>query len=105
MNNFYSDHLIHGSPKLHKLSIFFSSIIIHGYCPPEMMYGEMVPVPKVTGSSNSDDFRAITLGSIIAKLLDIILLNFCQETLQTYNLQFGFKNVVLQHVVHLFCKM
>ena len=92
MNNLYSDHIIHGSPKLHKLiSIFFSSIIVHGYCPPEMMYGEMVPVPKVTGSSNSDDFRAITLGSIIAKLLDIILLNFCQETLQTCNLQFGFK--------------
>ena len=91
MNNLYSDHLIHGSPELHKLiSIFFSSIIVHGYCPPEMMYGEMVPVPKVTGSSNSDDFRAITLGSIIAKLLDIILLNFCQETLQTCNLQFGF---------------
>ena len=78
--------------KLIGLSIFFSSIIVHGYCPPEMMYGKMVPVPKVTGSSNFDDFRAITLASIIAKLLDIILLNFCQETLETCNLQFGFKN-------------
>ena len=72
MNNLYSDDLIHGSPKLHKLiSIFFSSIIVHGYCPPEMMYGEMVPVPKVTGSSNADDFRAITLGFLSRNITDM----------------------------------
>ena len=70
MNNLYSDHLIHGSPKLHKLiSILLS--FYNGYCPPEMMYGEMVPVPKVTGSSNADDFRAITLGFLSRNITDM----------------------------------
>ena len=65
--------------------------MIHGYCPGEMLFGVMVPLPKVKGSNKSDDYRAITLGSIIGKLLDIILLNIVKDALETCNLQFGFK--------------
>ena len=46
---------------------------------------------KVKGNNKSDDYRAITLGSIIGKLLDIILLNIVKDALETCNLQFGFK--------------
>ena len=88
--NLFSDHLKNGTPRLYVLlSLLYSSMINHGYCPGEMLFGVMVPLPKVKGSNKSDDYRAITLGSIIGKLLDIILLNIVKDALETCN--FGFK--------------
>ena len=90
--NLFSGHLKNGTPRLYMLlSLLYSSMINHGYCPGEMLFGVMVPLPKVKGSNKSDDYRAITLGSIIGKLLDIILLNIVKDALETCNLQFGFK--------------
>ena len=109
--NLYSDHIMHGSHKLYVLlSLLFSAMLTHGYCPANMLTGVMVPIPKVKGTVKSEEYRAITLGSIFAKLFDVIILNICQEKLQTSNLQFGLKKgssttactFVVQEVVSLY---
>ncbi len=65
----------------------------HGLIPDGMLNGTMVPIPKGRWAnlSSSDIFRAITLTSILCKLLDVIILTKEEAHLCTSNLQFGFK--------------
>ena len=89
-----SDHVIYASNKLHShLSFLLTSMIWHGQSPDGMVIGTMVPMPKGkwTNSCLSDNYRAITLSSIIGKLLDIIIMNREDKQLLTSNLQFSFK--------------
>ncbi len=53
----------------------------------------MVPIPKNKRQSlcNSDNYRAIALNSIIAKILDWIILFKEEQSLSSSYLQFGFK--------------
>ena len=44
--------------------------------------------------SSSVNYRAITLGSVICKLFDYIILNKEQERMSSNDLQFGFKRNV-----------
>ena len=63
----------------------------HGYSPVQMLGGTIVPIPKIKGTSKLDNFRGITLGSILCKILEIIILSKYKDQLGTSNLQFGFK--------------
>ena len=91
-NDLFSDNIIYGTRLLYViLSILFTCMLIHGICPEHMSDGSMFPIPKVKSTTNSDEFRAITLGSIFNKLSDVILLNYFQSELSSCNLQFGFK--------------
>ena len=47
-------------------------MLIHGHCPKAMLLGSMVPIPKINGTTNSDNFRAITMSSIFVKLFDLV---------------------------------
>ena len=48
--NLFSDHLKNGTPRLYVLlGLLYLSMINHGYCPGEMLFGVMVPLPKVKG--------------------------------------------------------
>ena len=53
----------------------------------------MVPIPKQKRQlvCTSENFRAITLGSIVAKLFDVVILSKEQNALAASHLQFGFK--------------
>ena len=53
----------------------------------------MVSIPKDKRQlvCTSDSFRAITLGSIVAELFDVVILSKEQNVLATTHLQFGFK--------------
>jgi hypothetical protein len=74
------------------IALLFKSIIIHGVTPSDLLMGTMVPIPKVKGTANvSDKYRAITLSSCIGKLFDLLLLVAGSDSLQTDDLQFGFK--------------
>ena len=89
-----SDHIIHAGDKLHMhISSLLTSMIWHGQSPDGMIIGTMVPMPKGkwTNSCLSDNYRAITLSSIIGKLLDIIIMNREEKQLLTSDLQFSFK--------------
>ncbi len=66
----------------------------HGLSPDGMLFSTMVPIPKCrwTNLSNSDNFRAITLSSILCKILDVVILTKESVNLCCSNLQFSFKN-------------
>ena len=90
-----SDHIINGPRLLYVLlTMVFNSMLIHGVSPESMLVGTMIPIPKDRRQlrCTSDNFRAITLSSIVGKLLDlIIILSKEQGALLTSQLQFGFK--------------
>ena len=89
-----TDCLIHGTPRLFDLlAHLFSCFLTHGVVPSEFLLGTMSPIPKSSANSNcSDKYRAITLSSVIGRLLELLILNKegC-SSLVTSNLQLGFK--------------
>ena len=93
-NGLYSNHFKHGTKRLSIiLSLFFNSMLIHGIAPDELLQGTMIPLIKDTRGKKqcSDNYRALTIGTGMAKILDIIILNQQKEKLSTSDLQFGFK--------------
>ena len=91
----FSDHFIHGTVKLYDLiTKLFNVMLIHGMSPSNMNRSVMLPIPKNKRISNksSDNFRAISLQSVLCKILDIIILNREHCKLTTSELQFGFKS-------------
>ena len=77
---FFSNNFLYGTDLLHcHLSILFTSMINHGYAPPEFLHSSMIPLPKGARAdlSNSDMYRSIAISQ--------------QNFLSTSNYQFGFK--------------
>ena len=90
-----TDCLIYGTQRLFTcLSLLFRCMLTHGVVPSEFLLGTMSPIPKSLANSNcSDKYRAITLSSIIGRLLDLLILE--REgylSLSISHLQLGFKN-------------
>ncbi len=75
------------------LAILFTMMLRHGLSPDSMLFGTMVPIPKGRWAnlSNSDNFRTITLSSILCKILDVVILTKESDNLCSSNLQFSFK--------------
>ncbi len=72
------DHIIHAGDRLAcYLVLIFTSMLHHGSLQASMLLGTMIPLPKgkCINLSCSDNYRAITLSSILGKLLDFIILN------------------------------
>ena len=90
----YSDHFLLGTKLLWKyLTLLFNSMLVHGFTPSQMLIGTIIPIikNKRESSSNSDNFRGICLQSSLCKILDIIILKKEYKSLETSELQFGFK--------------
>ena len=51
------------------------AIVVHGYSSYEMLYGVMTPIPKVSGTTDSSNFWAITLCTTVSKLMNVIVFN------------------------------
>jgi hypothetical protein len=89
-----SDCLIYGTKRLAVLlCMLFNMIIVHGTVPDDFLCGTMIPIPKDTTLSHmSDKYRAITLSSLVGKLLDMLIIDIeGEQSLKTDCLQFGFK--------------
>ena len=89
-----SDNLLHATNILHgHLSLLFSVMLKHGCSPEGMLMGTMVPLPKgkFNDVSKSKNFRALTISSLLGKVLDNIILNVECDNLVTNDLQFSFK--------------
>ena len=99
-----SNHTIHGPKILFVLlALFFNSLLVLGFSPDSMLVGTMVPIPKDKRQllCTSDNFRAITLGSIVAELFDVVILSKEQNVLAASHLQFGFKqNISTTHCTY-----
>ena len=93
-----SDHFIHGTVLLQvMITCLFNCMLVHGICPSTMICGTMIPIPKDKKKSLrcSDNYRAITLGSIMSKILDSVIMSKEKLTLNTSDLQFSFKKKLI----------
>ena len=93
-NGLYSNHFKSGTDRLTIiLTLFFNCMLVHGLAPDELLLGTMIPLIKDTRGKKqcSDNYRALTIGTGMAKILDIVILNQQKDKLITSNLQFGFK--------------
>ena len=92
---FFSDHVIHGTPKLFRfMSVLINCMMIHGISPRDLLVGTIIPIPKNKRLSvtNSDNFRGICLQNVICKIIDLVMLSKEGYKLQTSDNQFGFKS-------------
>ena len=93
-NAFMSDCIINGSDKLlYFLSKLFTSMISHGYAPDRLNISMMCPIPKNMRKAldDSNNYRAISLNSIMGKLFDNVLLNHLADYLNDSECQFAYK--------------
>ena len=93
-SDFASDHIIYACDNVSSyLALLFTMMLLHGMSPTAMLKGTMVPIPKGrwANMTMSDNFRAITLSSILCKLLDMIILIKEEKNLTTSDMQFSFK--------------
>merc|ERR1712121_375112 len=93
-NGLNSNHLKHASDRLVVIiTLLFNSMLSHGMAPDELLLGTMIPLIKDGRLSKqcSDNYRALTIGTGLSKLLETVILNKQTEALQTSELQFGFK--------------
>ena len=91
---FKSDHLINGTNKLFTvLSIMFNAMLTHGFNPDDLLQSTIISIPKDSRGSmcSSDNYRGISLSNSICKLFDYVFIHTHKDSLQTCDLQFGFK--------------
>ncbi len=90
-----SDHIINACECMNvHIAILFTMMLRHGLSADGKLHGLMVPIPKGRWSnlSSSDNFRAITVSSILCKLLDVIVMTNEKDNLCTSNLHLSFKS-------------
>ena len=93
-DNISAEHLLYAHPSLvMHLKLLFHLMVVHSFVPHGFGKGYIIPLVKdKSGNLNSvDNYRAITLGLVIAKVFESIVAVVCEQELQTDDLQFGFK--------------
>ena len=86
----YSEHLKLSSSLIAlPLSLYFSSVVLHGYMPKLLSDSVLVPVPK--SSKDYSNYRPVALCSTLSKVLEHLILESYGDHLQSSHLQFGFK--------------
>ena len=75
------------------LARLFTFMLRHGYITDYLTVGIVVPIvkDKLGDISDSANYSGITLSSILCKILELVIVENCEESLLTSNLQFGFK--------------
>ena len=90
----FTDHFTNGPERLFiMICIVFNSMIIHGMAPSDFLVGTMIPIVKDHRKSckKFDNYRTLTLGTIMSKLFDILILEKHNSYFNTSELQYGFK--------------
>ncbi|CAK1594992.1 unnamed protein product [Parnassius mnemosyne] len=88
------EHLLHAGPHLSGLlATFYTLCIRHSYLPEQLMRTIVVPIVKnKTGDiSDKENYRPISLATIMAKVLDSLLERHLSGYLKLHDAQFGFK--------------
>ena len=89
-----SDFFINGPPELSiHIALLITAMLSHGFSPSLLTVSTIIPIPKgnQVNLSESANYRAITLSSILCKIIDLIVINRYGECLNTSVNQFGFK--------------
>ena len=90
-----AEHIFYGCPELLcYLHLLFNALLLHSYVPQEFLCGTISPVVKDANGdlSDSNNYRAVTLGPIFSQLFDILLLQKFGHFLTSDTLQMGFKS-------------
>ena len=68
-------------------------MLTHGIATDDLLLGTMIPLIKNCwgNKKSSDNYRSLTIGTGLAKILDTVILNQQADKLKTSDLQFGFK--------------
>ena len=93
-----SDNFKNGTPRLNIcISLLFTAMLVHGIAPGALLLSTLVPIPKNKRGNKSDssNYRAIAISSLLGKIFDIIVLTEQCKSLETDNLQFGFKKTFI----------
>ena len=93
-NGLFTNHLIYGSDRLIvMITLLFNSMLVHGIAPDDLLLGTMIPLIKNSRAAKqcSDNYRALTIGTGMSKLLDKVILDEQKDALETSDLQFGYK--------------
>ncbi|CAG9122135.1 unnamed protein product [Plutella xylostella] len=88
------EHLQHAGPHLPRtLAMLYNLCIAHSYLPAEMLKTVVVPIVKnKTGDKcHKNNYRPISLATIVAKVLDSLLNSELDKYLNIHDNQFGFK--------------
>lgn len=88
------EHILHAGPHINRiLAMFYSFCIAHSYLPIDLMKTVIVPIVKnKTGDlSNKNNYRPISLATIIAKVFDGLLNTQLDNVIQLHDNQFGFR--------------
>jgi len=97
-----AEHVQNSHPVLTVLlSLLFNMIIVHSMVPDDFGRGIIIPLVKNNegNKTSSDNYRGITLSTVLSKLFEMLLLNDLQSYLQSDSLQFGFKKSSCSHAV------
>ena len=89
-----SDNFKNGTTKLNiYMSLLLSAMLTHGVAPGGLLLSKLVPIPKNKRGniSDSSNYRAIVISSLLGKIFDLIVLTEQCKSLQTDKLQVGFK--------------
>ena len=75
------------------LSLLITAMLVHGYTPSHLTTSIIIPILKGYGVDKtlSCNYRAISLSSVVGKIIDLLILNRYSDKLVTSNNQFGFK--------------
>jgi len=88
------EHFIHAHPLvIIHLNKLFNLLIRHGYVPNLLGEGVIVPLLKDKNGdiSSSENYRAITINSVLVKIFETCMLHKFKEFFYSHDLQFGFK--------------
>ena len=93
-DNITAEHILYADPILDQLLCnLFNLIIHHGYVPTQFGSGIIIPLIKdrLGDATKLDNYRAITLCSVISKLFEFCVSLKFGNFLYSNDLQFGFK--------------
>jgi len=88
------EHIKYGGVQLLvHLCLLFNFMIVHSFVPADFCFGMIVPLlkDKHGDASRLDRYRGITLSSTVSKLFESVLVAIFGNSLQSSELQFGFK--------------
>jgi hypothetical protein len=89
-----AEHLLNAHPiVVVHLCLLFRDMALHSYVPDELGKGTIIPLikDKLGNINDINNYRGITLISVISELFELVLLELRAPYLTTHDLQFGFK--------------
>ena len=90
----FTDHLKHAPHRLYVLlTSLFNSMVVHGIAPSNMLTGTIIPIIKDNRLShnNSSNYRTLTIGTVLSKAFEILIIRKQSKVFNTSEQQFGFK--------------